>query len=58
MFHIRGVFTPFLGGHQIVTSFISVCFSGRVNLKQIEEKTTLGSPGTCSPGKFLKFYMV
>ena len=41
-----------------MTSFISVCFYGRVNLKQIEGKTTLGGPGACSPGKFLKFYMV
>ena len=41
-----------------MTSFISVCFSGRVNLKQIEEKTVLGDPGAYSPGKFLKFYMV
>ena len=28
-----------------MTSFISVCFFGRVNLKQIEEKTTLGGLG-------------
>ena len=30
-----------------MTSFISVCFSGRVNLKKIEEKTPLGGPGAC-----------
>ena len=48
----------FQGGHQIATSFSPKrVFSGRVNLKQIEEKTTLGDPGTRSPGKFLKFYM-
>ena len=34
----------FLGGHHIVTSFISVCFSGRANLKQIEEKMALECP--------------
>ena len=28
----------FQGGHHIVTSFISVCFSGGVSLKQSEEK--------------------
>ena len=28
-----------------MTSFISVCFSGRVNLKQIEEKMVLGGLG-------------
>ena len=37
-----------------MTFFISVCFSGRVNLKQIEKKTTLGGPRACSPGKFLE----
>ena len=41
-----------------MTSFISVCFSGRANLKQFEEKTTLEGPGACSPGKFLKVYIV
>ena len=41
-----------------MSSFISVRFSGRANLKQIEEKTTLGGPGACSPGKILKFYIV
>ena len=41
-----------------MTSFIGVCFSGRVNLKQIEEKTVLGGPGACSPGKSLKFHTV
>ena len=41
-----------------MTSFISVCFSGRANLKLIEEKTALGGPGACSRGKFLKFYRV
>ena len=29
-----------------MTSYISVCFSGRVNSKQIEEKMTLRGPGT------------
>ena len=41
-----------------MTSFISVCYSGRVNLKQIEGKTALEDPGTCFRGKILKFYMV
>ena len=41
-----------------MTSFISSCFSGRVNLKQIEEKNALGGPGACFLGNFLKFYMV
>ena len=41
-----------------MTSFRRVCFSGRANLKQTEEKTALGSPGACSLGKFLKFYIV
>ena len=27
-----------------MTSFISVCFSARVNLKQIEKKAALGNP--------------
>ena len=39
-------------------SFVIVCFSGRANLKQIEEKTGLGGPGACSPGNILKFYIV
>ena len=41
-----------------MTSFISVCFSGRANLRQIKEKTILGNPGACSPGNILKFYIV
>ena len=42
-----------------MASFISVCFFGRVNLKQIEEKTTLkGSGGACFSEKILKFYIV
>ena len=43
-----------------MTSFrpINICFSGRVNLKQIEEKTAQEDPGACSPGNFLRFYMV
>ena len=41
-----------------MTSFISVCFSDRVNLKKIEEKTALGNPGACPAGKRLKFYIV
>ena len=40
-----------------MTSCIIVCFSGRANLKQIEEKTVVGGPGACSPEKFLKFYI-
>ena len=28
-----------------MTSFVNVCFSGRVNLKQIYEKRALGGPG-------------
>ena len=30
-----------------MTSFIRISFSGTVNLKQIEEKTTLGGLGAC-----------
>ena len=41
-----------------MTSFMSVCFSGKANLKHIEEKTALGGPGACSPEKILKFYVV
>ena len=41
-----------------MTSFIIACFSGRVILIQIEEKTALGGPRACSTGKFLKFYIV
>ena len=41
-----------------MTSYISVCFSGRVNLKQIEEKTALEGPGACYPGTILKFYIM
>ena len=37
------------------TSFIIVCFSGRANLKQIEEKTALKDLGACSHEKNLKF---
>ena len=56
MLHFRGVFKVFLGrGHQIVTSFIRVCFSGRANLKQIEEKTALGVWGVALPEKFRNF---
>ena len=44
------LFKVLQGGHQIATSFISVCFSSRV--------AALGGPGACSTGKFLKFYMV
>ena len=35
-----------------MTSFISVCFSGRVNLKPVEEKTAQGGPGHAQPKKF------
>ena len=35
-----------------MTSFVSVCFSGRVNLKQIKEKTTLVALGHAFPEKF------
>ena len=41
-----------------MTSFIIVCFSGKANLKQIEEKTAPGGPKACSPEKFLKCYIV
>ena len=41
-----------------MTFFISVCFSGRANLKQIEEKTVLEDSGACFTGKCLKFCMV
>ena len=41
-----------------MTSFISVCFFGRVNSKQFEKKKALENPGASSPGKFLKSYMV
>ena len=41
-----------------MTSFMSVCSSGRVTSKQIEKKTALGGPGACSTGNFLKFYVV
>ena len=60
MFHVRGVFKIFLGrapNCDILYS-LSVCFFGGVSLKQIKEKTALRGPGACSPGKFLKFYMV
>ena len=48
MFHVRGVFKIFLGrapNCDILYS-LSVCFFGRVSLKQIEEKT--GSGGMLS----------
>ena len=38
-----------------MTTFISVCFYGRVSSKQIEEKTTLGDPGHALPEKVLNF---
>ena len=39
-----------------MTSFISVCFSGRANLKQIEEKTAqYGFRGHALPKKFRNF---
>ena len=43
MFHVRGVFKVFLGREPNCDMFqpISVCFLGRVNLKQIEKKMTL-----------------
>ena len=41
-----------------MTSFISVCFSGRVNLKQIEKKMALGNSRASSSEKVLKFYLV
>ena len=33
--------------------FCKLMFFGRVNLKQIEEKTAVGGPGACSSGKIL-----
>ena len=41
-----------------MTSFIRACFSGIVNLKQIQEKTALGGPGAWSRGNFLKYYLM
>ena len=42
-----------------MASFVSVCFSGRANLKQIEKKNgSIGGPGACSFGKFLKFHIL
>ena len=37
-----------------MTSFMNVCFSSRVNLEQIEEKTAFGGPGARSTGKFFE----
>ena len=37
----------------------SVVFSGKINLKQVEEqKKALEDPGACSPGKFLKVHVL
>ena len=35
-----------------MTSFKSACFSGRVNLKQIQEKSAQGGTEACSPKNF------
>ena len=37
--------------------FSSVVFSGRINLKQVEEQKKNG-PGACSPEKFLKIHIL
>ena len=38
-----------------MTFFMSVCFSGRVNLEQIEEKRLKGVRGHALPEKFRNF---
>ena len=37
-----------------MTSFISVCFSGKVNLKQIEEKNSFRGSGSMLSRKFFE----
>ena len=54
MFHVRGVFKIFLVRAPNCEIFYKRKFSGRANLKQIEEKNcSIGGPGACSFGKFL-----
>ena len=49
MFHVRSVFKVFLGKAPNCDIFYKcVWFFGGVNLKQIEEKTALESPGALS----------
>ena len=48
MFQSEAYSQFFQEGNQLVTSLISVCFSGKINLKQIEEKTALGGLGHAS----------
>ena len=43
----------------IISTFFQVFFFNRTNLKLIKKQEKLsGGPGACSPGKFLKIYMV
>ena len=59
MLHVRGVFKVFLErASKCDIVHLIVCFSGKTNLKQIEERMALGGLGACSPGKFLKYYVV
>ena len=47
------------GGSIISTYFSSVFFFGGTNLNLIEKQEKLSEgPGACSPGKFLKIYMM
>ena len=42
-----------------MTSFISVVFSVRSSLRQIEKQRKVSeNPGACSPGKFSKIYVL
>ena len=57
MFHVRGIFKVFLERAPNCDIFYKRMFFGRINLKQNEEKITLGGSDACSPGKILKLYM-
>ena len=42
------------GGHQFSSLFSSAFFRAELFLSNLSAKTTLGGPGACSPGNFLK----
>ena len=56
MLHVRSVFKVFLGRAPNCDIFYKRIYV--LPAEQIEEKTVLGGPEACSPGKILKFYIV
>ena len=53
MLHVKGVFKVFFEkASKCDIFYLIVCFSGRTNLEQIEERMALGGWGHALPEKF------